>query len=343
MPRNERLAALMTEAGFLDRAGTIGRKRFARAVSDAPSARTTGRIYSHTYVSRWLDGTVPRDDDTRNAIREALGAQLGRVVALDELGFQKAGSVSPDAGLAYPEHPEDSVGSVEQLFDADLASATALTQAPLNVAAWNDAAMAWLVGSQHALDGNGGPVRIGLPDVERLRAMRHTFDRLDSTFGGAHARSALIQYLRTELPRLLRASGTTTVRRCARSSPPVRIRHTGATELVPLSRAKAAEKETPGLKPAEQPCSYVVGHCLRKAPTKRHEQPIPIQWIAVIREGRLKEFAHFPVHLEVSGWSIKFVLDALKDCAKPIRFDQTVDMTGIPTFSATGGLPASFI
>ena len=73
--------------------------------------------------------------------------------------------------------------------------------------------MAWLVGSQHALDGNGGPARIGLPDVERLRAMRHTFDRLDSTFGGAHARSALIQYLRTELPRLLRASGTTTVRR----------------------------------------------------------------------------------------------------------------------------------
>lgn len=42
--------------------------------------------------------------------------------------------------------------------------------------------------------------------------MRQTFDRLDSTFGGAHARNALVQYLRGELPRLLRAQGRTTVR-----------------------------------------------------------------------------------------------------------------------------------
>ena len=43
--------------------------------------------------------------------------------------------------------------------------------------------------------------------------MRETFDRLDSTFGGAHARNSLVQYLRTELPLLLRADGTTEVRR----------------------------------------------------------------------------------------------------------------------------------
>ncbi len=42
--------------------------------------------------------------------------------------------------------------------------------------------------------------------------MRQTFDRLDSTFGGAHARNALIQYLRSELPRLLQAQGTSAVR-----------------------------------------------------------------------------------------------------------------------------------
>ena len=32
---NQQLAALMTEAGYLDPSGTIGRKRFARAVTDA--------------------------------------------------------------------------------------------------------------------------------------------------------------------------------------------------------------------------------------------------------------------------------------------------------------------
>ena len=34
MVGNQQLAALMTEAGFLDPSGTIGRKRFARAVTD---------------------------------------------------------------------------------------------------------------------------------------------------------------------------------------------------------------------------------------------------------------------------------------------------------------------
>lgn len=212
VPTNERLVALMTEAGFLDRAGTIGRKSFARAVTDSASARAAERTYSHTYVSRWLDGTVPRDDDTRNAIREALGGRLGRVVALDEVGFPVSGAVSPDTGLAYPDEPAESAGTVAQLFEADLTRASALVQAPPNIAAWSDAAMAWLVGSQRPLVEGSTRSRIGTSDVERVRAMRETFDRLDSTYGGGHARNALVQYLRTELPRLLRAGGTTDVR-----------------------------------------------------------------------------------------------------------------------------------
>ncbi|OLT11293.1 hypothetical protein BJF78_27315 [Pseudonocardia sp. CNS-139] len=66
--------------------------------------------------------------------------------------------------------------------------------------------MAWLVGAlQKPTDTETGPGRIGLGDVRRLRSMRQTFDRLDSTFGGGHARTALIQYLNGELPRLMRA------------------------------------------------------------------------------------------------------------------------------------------
>ena len=44
---NQQLAALMTEAGFLDRSGTIGRKRFARAVPDAATHSRTD------YDDRW--------------------------------------------------------------------------------------------------------------------------------------------------------------------------------------------------------------------------------------------------------------------------------------------------
>jgi hypothetical protein len=210
---NERLAALMTEAGFLDPSGSVGRKRFARAVTESAAARAAGRAYNHTYVTRWLSGMVPRDPATREAIREALSARLGRVVELDELGFRVANTISPEVGLAYPEAPEDAVGSVAQLLEADLAELTPLIQAPTNVAAWNEASVAWLVGAQRPFAHRTGPVRVGASDVRRLRAMRQTFDRLDSTFGGAHARNALVQYLRTELPRLLRASGDSTVRR----------------------------------------------------------------------------------------------------------------------------------
>lgn len=74
-------------------------------------------------------------------------------------------------------------------------------------------AVAWLVGQQHAPANGQGPAKIGPTDVVRLRTMRGTFDRLDSMFGGAHARTALVEYLRSDLPRLLRASGTADVRR----------------------------------------------------------------------------------------------------------------------------------
>ena len=87
-----------------------------------------------------------------------------------------------------------------------------------NVAAWNDASLTWLVSTRPRLSDAVGPRRIGRPDVDRLRAMRLIFDRLDSMFGGAHARDALVQHLRTELPRLLRASATTSVREAAFSA-----------------------------------------------------------------------------------------------------------------------------
>ncbi|MCH6165161.1 XRE family transcriptional regulator [Pseudonocardia alaniniphila] len=212
MTTNERLAALMIEAGYLDRDGKIGKKRFARAVTEAPAALRSGRAYNHTYVGRWLSGVTPRDDETRDAIREALGARLGRIVALDELGFRIDSTVSPDVGLTYPEQPEEGVASIADLLGADL-SGNSVAESSTNIAAWNDASVAWLVRSQKPLAELPGPATVGAADVVRLRAMRQTFDRLDNMFGGAHARNALVQYLRTDLPRLLRASGAADVRR----------------------------------------------------------------------------------------------------------------------------------
>ncbi|OLL76243.1 regulatory protein [Pseudonocardia sp. Ae168_Ps1] len=202
----------MTDAGFLDRSRTIGRKRIARAVNETQAARTAGRSYNHTYVSRWFNGVTPRDEATRDAIRDALSARLGRTVAPDELGFRSTAGVSPDIGLRYPTGPEDGVTTTAQLLDADLSGFIQLTSAGANFAAWNDASLSWLVGSRQSLDRPDDTRRIGSSDVDRLRAVRRTFDHLDGTFGGAHARAALVQYLRTDLPRLLRADARSAVR-----------------------------------------------------------------------------------------------------------------------------------
>jgi len=213
VPANERLAALMTEAGFLDRKGEIGRKKFARAVNESAAGRAAGKRLNHTYVTRWLSGVSPRDDATRDAIREALAARLGRRISPDELGFRSTLSITSDLGLAYPDRPDDGVGNVAELLEADLSGTAVIGDAPANVAAWNDASVAWLVGAQQPIGAGSGPTRVGASDVERLRTMRSTFDRLDSTFGGAHARNALVQYLRGELPRLLRAQASSEIRR----------------------------------------------------------------------------------------------------------------------------------
>lgn len=170
------------------------------------------RVYSHTYVSRWISGTVPRDAATRQAILDALGAQLGRLVEPDELGFRVPGDAM-NVGLAYPDRPEECVTTVAQLLDADLDLPGLGENVAPNVAAWNDASLAWLVGAQRRFGEGTVSAATGLSDVERLRSMRLMFDRLDNQYGGAHARRSLVEYLRTELPPLLRSKATSTVRR----------------------------------------------------------------------------------------------------------------------------------
>lgn len=201
MPGNDRLATLMREAGFLQTDGSVGRKVFARAVG-----RYAGRIYTHTYVTRWLGGTVPRDAETRHAIAAALGERLGRTVALDELGFAASAPLPDDLGLAYPDRPDDSVDALAHLWQADVGQVHRLLVAPVNTAAWQDAALSWLVTDSAAAAAGGSGVRsVGPAEVDRLRSTVDLFDRLDGQYGGAHARTAFVQYLNTELPTLLRS------------------------------------------------------------------------------------------------------------------------------------------
>jgi hypothetical protein len=201
MEGNEQLAALMNEAGFLREDGSVGLKVFARAVG-----RRAGRTYTHTYVRRWLDGTIPRDNKTRTAITAALSDRLGRSVAQHEVGFGGPRKVSPDLGLAYPDELSVGVTVTTGLWQADLDSVSALLTAPVNVAAWNEASLSWLVANRHDMLSYAGKRTVGPADISGIRSTTELFDRLDGQHGGGHARRALLEFLRTDLAALL--SGT---------------------------------------------------------------------------------------------------------------------------------------
>ena len=203
---NQRLAALMTEAGFLDRSGTIGRKRFARAVTDAATSRGIHKTYSHTYVTRWLNGVTPRDTETRDSITSALSRALGRTVQAAEVGYTERAKIPTDVGLTYPEDAKTAIDQVALLMDADLAEENAMGMVSTNVSAWIEASLSWLVGRPLPLPSGTDQSRVTAADVRRLRSTRDVFDRLDNQFGGGHARRALLAYLRDDLPSLLRAS-----------------------------------------------------------------------------------------------------------------------------------------
>ena len=207
----------MTEAGFLDRAGTIGRKRFARAVSESPSARAR-RPQLLPHLRQPLAGrrrpTRRRSPATRSARRSAAAARPRRRPRRARLPDRRHRLTRRRPRL--PANAGGQRGSVAQLFDADLAGASTLlarttaTSPPGTTPRWrgwsapNTRSPRTVARAASGCRTSTGSAPCGV-----------TFDRLDSTFGGAHARDALVQYLRTELPRLLRAAATTTVRRSA--------------------------------------------------------------------------------------------------------------------------------
>lgn len=198
----------MTEAGFLDRSGTIGRKRFARAVTDAASIRGIQKTYSHTYVTRWLNGVTPRTADTRESITAALSRALGRTVLASEVGFAARAHIRADIGLKYPEDAENAVEQLSLLLGADLVGPSLETAPATHVGAWSEASLSWLVGGFRPEASRRDVSRATAGDVMRLRATRDLFDRLDNQFGGGHARRALLEYLRNDLPNLLRAGAS---------------------------------------------------------------------------------------------------------------------------------------
>jgi hypothetical protein len=135
---NDRLDTLMREAGF-------SHKSLARAVVVSAGRQGAEITCDHTYVTRWLKGSVPRGDMPRH-IADAMSRKLGRRVSIDDVGMGSAlvSSMPADLGLDFAEAPHAAISTAGDLWRADLADAEALTRALPDNAASSEASLRYL-------------------------------------------------------------------------------------------------------------------------------------------------------------------------------------------------------
>ncbi|MCD7445049.1 hypothetical protein K4B79_43525 [Streptomyces lincolnensis] len=195
--RNAGLAALMQEANF-------SHKSLARAVVTSAARSGEDITCDHTYVSRWLKGSIPRGNMPQ-FIADAIGRKLGRQLTIDDIGMGAAAvsAVQPELGLDFADKPESTAATVADLWRADLADAETLVRALPDSAAWTAASLRWIVAPPDGELSRVGSRAVGTMDVEMVRSTADAFSMLDGKFGGGHARRALIQYLHTDVRPML--------------------------------------------------------------------------------------------------------------------------------------------
>ncbi|MCT9087322.1 hypothetical protein N4G70_00385 [Streptomyces sp. ASQP_92] len=195
--RNARLAALMQEAD-------ISHKSLARAVVTTAARASEDVACDHTYVSRWLKGSIPRGNMPQ-FIADAIGRKVGRRLTIDDIGMGDAAvsAVRPELGLDFADRPESTAKTVADLWRADLAEAQTLVRSLPDSAAWNAASLRWIVAPPDGELTRTGNRAVGAVDVDMVRSTADAFSMLDGKFGGGHARRALIQYLHTDVRPML--------------------------------------------------------------------------------------------------------------------------------------------
>ena len=192
--QNDALKALIDEAGF-------SAKGLAFRVQEIAASWGLDVRTAHTQIARWLDGQQPRKP-TPALIAEALSGKLGRRVTLAEIGMGGDGDDSPDLGLHFAAAPAASVRALTELWTADMHRREFLAAAVAG-AALTGPALTWLVTEPGPPPAQAAGRRIGMGEVQAIRATAAMFGDLDNRFGGSHARLAAVQYLSDQVAPLL--------------------------------------------------------------------------------------------------------------------------------------------
>jgi transcriptional regulator with XRE-family HTH domain len=124
------------------------------------------------------------------------------------------GQPAPAIGTGYPASTSQTISALASLWHGDESRAQELLSAPLAPAAWNAAALAWMLSpADDPTPGHPEGRAVGLADVARVRSSSALLAELDNRFGGAHARRSLVHYLDSHVTGLLAGSYTADVGR----------------------------------------------------------------------------------------------------------------------------------
>ncbi|MBT3167904.1 regulator [Streptomyces sp. Vc74B-19] len=225
---NRQLAALIAEAGFSN-AG------LARRVDQLGLEHGLDLRYDKTSVTRWLRGQQPRGT-TPALIAEVFTRRLGRRLTAQDLGLDACAPVY--AGLEFAATPEEAVDIVSGLWRKDSGSHAELRKIAFTSAGLVVPSRDWLIGRPDDKVARAEPVRVPAQgrgpvrpvtpaeltarrrggadrgpgyrvsggDISALRSVGELFRTLDDTYGGGHARQALVRYLEHECEPMLRGT-----------------------------------------------------------------------------------------------------------------------------------------
>jgi len=163
-------------------------------------------------VAHWVKGQRP-NPQTATYIAEALSRRLGRVLRPSDLGLCDPHRDQPpqDLGLALGADPVD---VLMRIGEADIHRRKFLTGAAYSVAA-----AALPLGIDQAIEyeqrAQAGHTRAGMAEIAAVRDVVEMYTRIDERHGGQHGRSAVVQYLRSDVADLCRASFDTAEHRRA--------------------------------------------------------------------------------------------------------------------------------
>jgi hypothetical protein len=141
------------------------------------------------------------------ATADTHGVELPPAIRRAAAAMLRAPLADPvEEGLRYRASMPATIDVVAALGTADLARQEGLVQAPFSANALIAPSRDWLV--DHGADRAAAPEssRVGMAEAEAIRDTFSAFQELDTRYGGAHARTALIQYLNSDVVPLLEKS-----------------------------------------------------------------------------------------------------------------------------------------